>query len=196
MLSMAARPPWRKARMPLVTSVRHDQRGKRLIGRQDQARPGDHHHRHGEPDRALHHAGEKRDAGRHGQKERIEAPPPCPSLPAPFVLAPQFRCDAIARRPDELELILRCNCKTVSQCDRRRADFMAHDGADMPNSARLSNVLALADAALPQVETAVADATASCAPRSTPRARFPARRWNSTSSLPMPCPGLRPMPKR
>ncbi|HQU67809.1 MAG TPA: acyl-CoA dehydrogenase family protein [Albidovulum sp.] len=37
---------------------------------------------------------------------------------------------------------------------------MAHDGADMPNSARLSNLLALADATLPQVETVLAEAMA------------------------------------
>ncbi|MGL4281273.1 MAG: acyl-CoA dehydrogenase family protein [Albidovulum sp.] len=37
---------------------------------------------------------------------------------------------------------------------------MAHDGADMPNSARLSNLIALADAALPEVEAVLAGTTA------------------------------------
>jgi (2S)-methylsuccinyl-CoA dehydrogenase len=37
---------------------------------------------------------------------------------------------------------------------------MAHDGADMPNSARLSNLVALTDAALPEIEAVLAEATA------------------------------------
>ncbi|MCA0273451.1 MAG: acyl-CoA dehydrogenase family protein [Proteobacteria bacterium] len=37
---------------------------------------------------------------------------------------------------------------------------MAHDGADMPNSARLSNLIALADAALPEIGVVLAGATA------------------------------------